>query len=123
MDVQLQYSYLLVVQSPDLFLAKTATDIWLFRKGQNVQRIGLLGWGGGVHIYFQQKRIIEGRGTERIFVCQPVVLGKGSKRELSYKNKDAEAFGAKIFYCLAQQVTKEQQKKKVAPRFFSFLFK
>ena len=79
-----------------------------------------LGLKGGVHIYFQQKRIIEGRGTERIFVCQPVVLGNGSKRELSYKNKDAEAFGAKIFYCLAQQVTKEQRKKKVAPVSFHF---
>ena len=53
-------------------------------------------------------------------MCQPVVLGNGSKRELSYKNKDAEAFGAKIFYCLAQQVTKEQRKKKVAPVSFHF---
>ena len=56
MDVQLQYSYLLVVQSPDLFLAKTATDIWLFRKGQNVQRIGLLGWaGGGAYLFPAEK--------------------------------------------------------------------
>ena len=54
-------------------------------------------------------------------MCQPVVLGNGSKRELSYKNKDAEAFGAKIFYCLSQQVTKEQRKKKVAPFLFIFI--